>query len=162
MKLVSVIAALTLLGGAASFLASPSAAHASPSCTPEVVSDGGTLYALVFDAKPIRKANPRVKALLPKRTVGAKMYLAAEKGMTSEYLHRAAICHMNANTRSYEHDPLRVDGIKSLRVYPAGGAFVISLTGKDPAAGKEIWQRAEILTTEVDTAAEDSKVTIKF
>ena len=162
MKLVSALAALALLGGVTPFLVSPSSAHASLSCSPEVVSDGGTLYALVYDAKPIRKADPRVKAILPKRTVGAKMYLNAQKGMSSEYLHRAAVCHMNANTRAYEHDPLRVEGIESLRVYPAGGSFVISLTGKDSASGREIWQRAEILTTEIDTAAADSSAKAAF
>ena len=154
MKLASAIATLALVGGTAYLLASPNEAGATPMCTSEVTEDGSVLYAQVFDAKPIRKKPPHIKALLPKQTVGAKVYLRAAKGMTKEYLRRAAMCHMKADTPAYEHDPLRVDGIRSLRVYPAGGAFVISITGKDQKVGKEIWRRAEILTTQIDAAAE--------
>ncbi len=160
MKLVSAIAALALLVGTAHTLAVPSPVGASPNCTPDVTADGGLLYAQVFDAKPIRKSPSHVKAILPKQIVGAKMYLPAQKGMTKAYLHRAAICHMNADTPAYEHDPLRVEGrIKSLQVYPAGGAFVISLKAHDRATGKEIWRRAEILTTEVDNAVAEHEST---
>lgn len=157
MKLMSAIAALALVGGTAFMLAGPGSADASPMCTPEVTADGGVLYAQVFDAKPIRKKPPHIKALLPKRTLGAKMYLNAEKGMTKEYLRRAAVCHMKADTPAYEHDPLRVDGIKSLRVYPAGGAFVLSVSAADQKTGKEIWRRAETLTTEIDSATAERR-----
>ena len=152
MKLASAIATLALIGGTAYLLGGPNGAGATPMCTSEVTEDGAVLYAQVFDAKPIRKKPPHIKALLPKQTVGAKIYLPAEKGMTRQYLRRAAMCHMKADTPAYAHDPLRVDGIKSLRVYPAGGAFVISITGKNQKVGKEIWRRAEILTTEIDSA----------
>lgn len=159
MRLVSAIAALALVAGTALMLATPGPVGASPSCTPEVAADGSILYAQVFDAKPIHDTPRHVKAILPKRTVGAKMYLHAGKGMTKEYLHRAAVCHMNAvDISSYKHDPLRVDGkIKSLRVYPAGGAFVIALTAQDSATGKEIWNRAKALTTEIDSVATKGK-----
>ena len=157
MKLVSAVAALALLGGTALMLARPDSAEASPMCTPEVIEDGSVLYAQVFDAKPIRKKPPHIKALLPKQTLGAKMYLNAEKGMTREYLQRAAVCHMKADTHAYELDPLRVDGIKSLRVYPAGGAFVLSVTGKNQKVGKEIWRRAETLTTQVDSFSAETR-----
>ena len=127
-------------------------------CTPDVTEDGSLLYAQVYDAKPIRKKIPYVKAILPKQTMGAKMYLHAEKGLTSEYLERAALCHMNAvDTPAYANDPLRVDGrIKSLRVYSAGGSFVLSLTARDHKTGKEIWNRAQALTTEVDVSRKAS------
>ena len=157
MKLVSAIAALALTGGAAFVLAGPNSAGASGMCTPEVTADGSVLYAQVYDAKPIRQKPPHIKALLPKRTLGAKMYLYAQKGMTKEYLQRAAMCHMSGDTPAYEQDPLRVDGIKSLRVYPSGGAFVISVSAKDQKTGKEIWKRAETLTTQIDSAAADRK-----
>ena len=157
MKLVSAITALALIGGTASLLSGPSSVDAAPMCTPDVIADGGLLYAQVFDAKPIRKKPPHIKALIPKQTLGAKMYLNAEKGVTKEYLHRAAMCHMIADTPAYEHDPLRVEGTKSLRVYPAGGAFVISLTAKNQKTGKKIWQRAETLITEVDSATAEHR-----
>jgi len=127
-------------------------------CTPDVIEDGSLLYTQVFDAKPIRKKPPHVKAIVPKQTMGAKMYLNAKKGMTKEYLQRAAMCDAKADTPTYQYDPLRVDGIKSFRVYSAGGAFVISVMGKDQRAGKEIWQRAKALTTEVDTAGAKREV----
>lgn len=157
MKLMSATLALALGGGAAFVSVVPGLAGASPSCTPEVLADGSALYAQVFAAKPVRKKPPHIKAVLPKQTVGAKLYLHAEKGVTKQYLRRAATCHMKADTRAYEHDPLRVDGIKSLWVYQAGGAFVIKVTGKDQKVGKEIWRRAQTLTTEVDSATAEQK-----
>lgn len=162
MKLLSAVAALALIGGTAFVLAGPDSAGASPMCTPEVTEDGSVLYAQVFDAKPVRKKPPHIKALLPKQTLGAKLYLNAEKGMTKAYLQRAAMCHAKADTRAYEHDPLRVDGIESLRVYPAGGAFVIKVTANDQKTGKEIWQRAQTLTTEVDSLSVEQRESIDF
>jgi len=162
MKFVTAIAAAALIGGVGHLLAAPSAADASPMCNADVTADGGLLYAQIYEAEPIKKKPPRVKAILPKQILGAKMYLNAEKGVTKEYLHRAAMCHMKANTPAYEHDPLRVDGIKSLQVYPAGGAFIIALTGEDRSAGKQIWERAETLTTEVDSATAKRKASKKL
>jgi hypothetical protein len=116
------------------------------------------LYAQVYDAKPIKK-RPDKKRVVPKWIAGAKMYVPAEKGMTREYLNRAAICHANASDApSYANDPLRVDGdIHEIRVYPAGGAFVIAVTSEDKMTGREIWERADALTRETDIAKrEDS------
>ena len=127
-------------------------ASASPACTPELLEEGSMIYALVHDAEPIKK-RPDKKRVVPKWTAGAKMYVTATKGMTREYLHRAAICHANASgIPEYRHDPLRVDGeIDSIRVYSAGPSFVISVTSEERATGREIWNRAEALTTEVDS-----------
>lgn len=150
-KIVSSIAALTLVAGGAHLVTTTTTASASPSCTPEVVEDGSLLYAQVYDAKPI-KNRPDKKRVVPKWIAGAKMYVPAEKGMTREYLNRAAICHAKASEApSYANDPLRVDGrIDGIRVYPAGGAFVIAVTSEDKATGREIWKRADALTREVD------------
>lgn len=157
MKLMSTALALVLVGGTAFVSVVPGLAEASPSCTPEVLEDGSVLYAQVFAAKPVRKKPPHIKALLPKQTLGAKLYLHADKGMTKQYLRRAAACHMKADTPAYEHDPLRVEGTTSLWVYQAGGGFVIKLTGKDQKVGKEIWRRAQTVTTEVDSGTADKK-----
>ena len=119
------------------------------------------MYAQVYDARPIKKSNPRVKAILPKRVVGAKMYLYAEKGVTAGYLQRAALCHANATEPEYEYesDPLRVEGdIKSLRVYSLGNSFVIAVTSKDNATGREIWRRAQTVAQETDSASAERQV----
>jgi hypothetical protein len=152
MRVVPTVAALAWIVGIAHSLIGAPTASASPACTPELQEDGSMIYALVHDAKPIKK-RPNKKALLPKWIAGAKMYVTAEKGMTREYLHRAALCHASAtDIPEYVHDPLRVDGeIKSIRVYSAGPSFVISVTSDEKATGREIWKRAEALTTEVDS-----------
>ena len=149
MKLV--IAALALVGSAL-LVGAPGAAFASPACTPEVLEDGSLIYAQVYEAKPIKKKPPHIKAILPKLTMGAKMYVYAEKGMTSEYLRRAALCHAASNAPpAHSLDPLRVDGeIRSIRVLSAGSAFVISVLGDDRATGRAIWERAKAVASEVD------------
>lgn len=151
-RLVSSIAALTMIAGGIHLMTTTNTVSASPSCTHQVLEDGSMLYAQVYDAEPIKKSPKRVKAILPKWVAGAKMYIHAEKGMTREYLNRAAICHAKASKApSYANDPLRVDGkIDAVRVYPAGGAFVIAVTSEDKATGREIWKRADALTREVD------------
>lgn len=158
MKLISAVAALALISGTAFMLAGPSSASASPACTPQVQEDGSMIYALVHEAKPIKK-RPDKKRVVPKWIAGAKMYVTATKGMTREYLHRAALCYANANDLpEYAHDPLRVDGqIESIRVYSAGPSFVISVTSDDKVTGREIWKRAETLTTEVDSVTAEQK-----
>ena len=125
---------------------------AMPECTPDVLDDGGIIHGQVYDAKPIEQKPARVKALLPKRTMGAKLYVRAEKGVTPAYLQRAAECHAKSRTSpSYQHDPLRVDGnIQSIRAYSAGGSLVLSVIADNPGTGREIWERAKALASEID------------
>lgn len=143
-----VLAAFALAMGTT--LESP--ASAMPQCTPEVLEDGSLIHGQVYDAKPIEKKPAHIKALLPKRTMGAKLYVRAEKGVTPAYLQRAAECHAKSRTiPSYQHDPLRVDGnIKSIRVYSAGGSFVLSVVADNPGTGRQIWKRAKALASEID------------
>ena len=151
MKL-SITVALALFVGVAYWVTDAPHAAAYPACTPEVVEDGSLIYAQVFNAKPIKRGPAHIKALLPRHTIGAKMYLYAEKGVTKEYLRRAATCHAGSkSTPAYAQDPLRVDGkIKSIRVFGSGGSFVLSVTGDDRATGEAIWKRAKALATEID------------
>jgi hypothetical protein len=137
-------------------------ASASPSCTPEVVRDGSLIYTQVVDAKPIKKSPPHVKALLPKRTMGAKMYLHAKEGVTQEYLHRAALCHAASDAPpAFQGDPLRVDGeIDKIRVYSGAGKFVIAVTGKNSGVGRDIWERARALTEDVDNELAQNEYTM--
>jgi hypothetical protein len=151
MKLMLALTAFVVLAGVT--LGHPQHAAATPYCTPEVELDGSEIYGQVFDAKPIRKNPLHAKAIVPKPTLGAKLYVRAQKGVTSSYLQRAAVCHsVSRTTPSYVNDPLRVDGkIKSIRVQQSGGAFVVSVLGENRATGMQIWQRAKALTSEVDT-----------
>jgi hypothetical protein len=127
-------------------------ADAAPRCGSEAVEDGSLIYTQVFDAKPIKQKPPHVKALLPKRTMGAKLYLKPQKGVTSEYLHHAALCYAASDAPPvFRGDPLRVDGdVRTIRVYPAGPSVVVSILADDPATGREIWERARALTVDVD------------
>lgn len=156
MRAFPTAAALVVALTVAHSLISTPTASASPACTPELQEEGSMIYALVHDAEPIKK-RPDAKRIVPKWIAGAKMYVTATKGMTREYLHRAALCHANAEgIPEYAHDPLRVSGkIDSIRVHSAGPSFVISVTSDEKATGREIWNRAEALTTEVDSIAKN-------
>lgn len=153
MRMHLLISTFVLGAGAAWLAPSSNVVSASPYCTDDIERDGSLLYAQVAEAKPIKKGPaPPVRSLLPKKTMGAKMYLPATKGMTGEYLQRAAVCHARSSAPPvFRGDPLRVDGpIDKIRVVPAGGRFVLSVTAKDPKTGREIWQRAEALIVDVD------------
>ena len=150
--MVRFVSMLALLVGAFALSGHPSPAEAAPRCDAEAVEDGSLIYTQVFDAKPIEKKPQHVKALLPKRTMGAKLYVRPQKGVTSEYLHHAALCHAASETPPmFRGDPLRVDGdIRAIRVHSAGPSLVLSILADDPATGREIWKRARALTVDVD------------
>jgi hypothetical protein len=150
--MVRFVSMLALFIGTLVLSGHASPVDAAPSCDSEAVEDGSLIYTQVFDAKPIKKKPPHVKALLPKRTMGAKLYVKPQKGVTREYLHHAALCHAASDRPpAFRGDPLRVDGdVRAIRVYPAGPSLVVSILADDPATGREIWERARALTVDVD------------
>lgn len=137
---------------AALFAAHVSVADAAPSCDPETTEAGSLIYTQVVDAKPIEKGPEYGKALLPKRTMGAKLYVKPSRGMTEEYLQLAALCHAASDAPPlFQGDPLRVDGkLEAIRVHSGGSTHVLSIIAEEPATGREVWKRAQALTTDVD------------
>ncbi len=116
-------------------------------CTPQVVEDGAKLHEKVYAAQPAYREVFRARALTTKETAGAKLYVAAESGMSQAYLHRAAACHAAATTPADNpNDPLRpTGGVESVKVAPQHGSYVIAVTSSDEKVGQEIWNRAQAL-----------------
>ena len=149
--MIRFVSTLALSVGVLALFGHASPADAAPRCDSEAVQDGSLIYTQVIDAKPIKKGPEHVKALLPKRTMGAKLYVRPQKGVTKEYLHHAALCHAGSDMPPvFRGDPLRVDDIQAIRVQSAGPSLVLSILADDPATGREIWKRARALTVDVD------------
>ena len=127
-------------------------ASAAPLCTPEVREHGNLIHMRVVNAKPIKERPKHIKAILPKRIMGAKIYVQADKALTKEYLQRAALCHAASDAPPLlRRDPLRVDGkIEAIHVYSGGDVFVLSVVAQDPQTGRQIWERARALTMGID------------
>ncbi|MGB5808931.1 MAG: hypothetical protein WBG86_00300 [Polyangiales bacterium] len=127
---------------------SPSREDADPAarreCTEQATRDGLGIYARVIDAKPVRE-DPPLKAVVPKRTVGVKLYVVPDKGVTAAYLEHAARCYAGSSRLpSIPSDPLRPPGgISSVRVDRSGSAFVVTIMGSNSAIGAEIWSSAQ-------------------
>lgn len=105
----------------------------------------GNLYA----AKPVRKKIFNARAIQPERTMGADLYLHAQQGVTPEYVERVLSCHAASGTAAHPNDPLHPESgrIAELSVRSAGPSLAVRVIGDSPATGKEIYQRAEAMTS---------------
>jgi hypothetical protein len=78
------------------------------------------------------------------RTLGADVYVEAERGLTAPYLHRVARCQIaryEADLAESERDPLAVAGAQ-VEVRPRGPGFVLRITAEARSAGRAIAERA--------------------
>ena len=80
---------------------------------------------------------------------GARVLVAAEPGMTAEWLERLAECHIAQNAaRGYPQSaapsPLDVKGA-AVQVSSVGDGFALDVTSYDWKAGREILRRARTL-----------------
>jgi hypothetical protein len=103
----------------------------------------------VYAAKPIERTEFRARAIQPRRTVGAELHTRATAGVTPEYLQRTLSCHAAYGTPAHPNDPLHpAQGtVAEVRVLSTGDGFAVQVIGDSPAAGRDIWQRAEAFTT---------------
>lgn len=106
--------------------------------------EGGAIY----DARPIEERVFRARALTPKETMGASLYVKAEPGLTSPYLERVMACHVASGQAAHPNDPLfpQSGKIAKLEVREAKHGFAIDVRADQVNVGREIWQRAESLT----------------
>jgi hypothetical protein len=106
--------------------------------------------APLFDGVTVADARPivvRRGKQMDHRTLGAEVYVAAERGLTAPYLHRVARCQIaryQADLAESERDPLAVAGAE-VEVRPRGPGFVVRITAEARSAGRAIAERAAAL-----------------
>ena len=105
----------------------------------------------IYDTARVRHAAPLyttrfvARAIQPRELIGAELYVDAEPGMNQPYMERVLSCYAAAGSFAHPNDPLAAANIRDLDVRVQGHQYVISVTGADRHAGKEIWQRAAAL-----------------
>lgn len=145
---VAGIAALTF--GCSQTAAEPRVASAGCASLPE---DGlvDNFYApgSVYAAEPIKQRMFHARALQPTRTVGAKLYVRAQPGVTQEYMERRLSCHAATGVAVHGNDPLHPSrgSVADVDVKSAGGGFAVHVVGSDSEAGREIWNRARSMSS---------------
>lgn len=101
----------------------------------------------VHTAKPIEQKQFIARAIQPKHTIGAKLYVHAPAGVTKEYMERTLTCHATGGTSAHPNDPLHPSAgrVVAVDVTSAGASFAVHVIGDGPQAGQEIWLRARAL-----------------
>lgn len=122
------------------------ATPSGPPCSPEAVHDGRALYRNVYRAKALTEV-PRGKPIVPKKIVGAKLYLTPTKGSSAAYLLHAARCYAASNSAppSSGLDPLRAAKPSRIRIVRDGGSWVLSIENSDSASAKGILEQSKAL-----------------
>lgn len=143
------IAFAVLTGCAASTSSQPTATAANQRCSTlgDVSAQVTDLYANnVTSVKAVRETQFLARAIQPKYTAGAELYVLGAQGLNEAYLDRLMSCHASASAASaHPNDPLRVKGVERIDVDAAGSHYRVRITSSDRSAGKAIWQRAQQL-----------------
>lgn len=103
----------------------------------------------VYAARKIQKKQFIARAIQPRRTMGAELYMHAPAGLTQEYLERTLVCHAAHGRAAHPNDPMHPTSgaVADVSVRPSGsGGFAIKVLGDTPRTGKEIWQRSRAFT----------------
>lgn len=122
-----------------------------PPCSPEAIHDGRALYDQVYRADALTET-PRGKPIVPKKVVGAKLYLTPTKSASAPYLLHAARCYAKSKSAQPTSglDPLRASWPIKTRMSQAGGSWVLSIEGADSAAAQEILGQSRALAARND------------
>jgi hypothetical protein len=134
----AIVAWSATLAPAMSFAASPASPVASSSgCAfrdHRVVSVG----PYVLEQTPIKTTF--------KRLGGARLFVAAEPGLTVEYLRSEVASHITAmgSNASMEGCPLAAGDVR-VQVNSAGTGFWVDIVAKDPSKAEEVLRRARLL-----------------
>lgn len=109
----------------------------------------GTIYR----AEPIEEQLFRARASQPTRVMGASLRVRAEPGMTAPYMQRVLACHAASGNSAHPNDPLAPQNgqLARLSVEESQFGFTVNVVGDSPKSGEEIWQRAEVLTSQGGT-----------
>ncbi len=141
--LTSVAAVLTLTSVGCMSQSNPGIATTSsaPLCTTGAVPDAPVLSpdVVVSAAKWQRREGKQMLY----RLRGAKVRLAAQPGLTEQWLQEQVDCQMAsyASGETNGADPLAVPGVKA-RVIGVRAGFVVELEAADAQAAREVLQRA--------------------
>jgi hypothetical protein len=97
-------------------------------------------------ARPVYRTRFLARAAQPRFVAGAELTLPAEHGVTHPYLQRVLGCYAASANELHPNDPLAHPNVHAVRVESRGSSFVIEVTGRDSASGRQIWERAKALT----------------
>lgn len=94
---------------------------------------------------PVTQDEFAARAITHRRTVGADLHVAAQPGVTAEYLERALTCHAASGQPVFAQDPLHPASgrVASVSVRSEKGGFAVRAVGENSNVGREIWNRAE-------------------
>jgi hypothetical protein len=134
-------------GAAAQSRARPQVAAAQCEALHDVDRQVEQVYGAgqIARVEPLHRQRFVARAVQPKYVAGARLYVPAQQGFSAPYLDRVLSCHAAASTSAHANDPLRAPNIESIAVVPSGQHFVVTIAGRDQAAGREIYQRARSL-----------------
>jgi hypothetical protein len=143
------VSLLTLTGCAATRAAEPSpevAQHrAARACQALPEADRrAPLFGGAIDVADTRPVIVRRGKQMDHRTLGAELYVRAERDLTAPYLHRLASCQIaryEADLAESATDPLAVAGAQ-VDVRRRAAGFVVRITAEARSAGRAIAERA--------------------
>lgn len=107
----------------------------------------------IYRAEPIEEQVFRARASQSTRVMGASLEVRAEPGMTAPYMERVLACHAASGNSAHPNDPLAPKNgrLAELSVKESQFGFTVDVVGDSPKSGQEIWQRAEVLTSQGGT-----------
>lgn len=102
----------------------------------------------IYGAREVRERVFLARALQPKRTVGADLYVLATPDTTAEYLERTFTCHAARGQALGANDPFHPERgyVSEVKVRPVRNGYAIRVRGSDEEAAREIWERAQRFT----------------
>lgn len=102
----------------------------------------------LYGAQEVRERVFLARAIQPKRTVGADLYVHATPNVSGEYLERVLTCHAAQGQGIDGNDPFHPTSghVASIEVRPVSSGYAVRVLGSDHHTSKEIWQRAKTLT----------------
>lgn len=86
---------------------------------------------------------------LKERQVGAELFVHATPGTTGQYLQRTLECYTAYDNSVHPNDPFHPSAgrVADVSVRPAGDSFAVRIVGNSPEAARDIWSRAQALTS---------------
>ena len=146
LSLAPALSVLALAGCAANTSQQATAVSHHCAALGDVSGQVAELYASkIVAVKPVHRKDFIARAIQPRYVAGAELYIPGEQGMNEPYLDRMLTCHARGKVAAHPNDPLRVQGIDHVAVDSVGSNYRITVTGRDRAAGKVIWQTARML-----------------
>jgi hypothetical protein len=149
-KMLGLLSLSLALGACSTATSEPRHVAASSGCDriqdSQAVLD--TVYAPgnVYSVRKVEQKEFIARAIQPKRTMGADMYVHAP-AVSQGYLQRVLACHVAGGKAAHVNDPLHPTSgaIADVTVRTVGDSLAVRVVGEDARTGREILQRAEAI-----------------